>query len=113
MKFLLIMGALIAGAWFYLKPLPPGKGPDADAGKRAATAILRTLENYHGEKGYYPEELDYLVPDYLQRLPRLGAGRVFEYQRLNTTYRLTFNYASPLPVHCTYRPETRWRCEWL
>lgn len=112
-KFLIIMAALIGGAWYYYKPLPPGKGPEADAGKRAATVILRTLENYRGDRGAYPEELDQLVPDYLGKVPRLSTGRIFEYQRITYTYRLTFNYASPFPVHCTYRPETKWACEYF
>lgn len=113
MKFLFIMACLIGGAWYYFRPQPPGKGPEADAGKRAATPVLRTLENYRGDHGAYPAELDDLVPDYLSKLPHLNKGRALEYQRISQTYRLTFNYASPFPVHCTFRPESKWKCEYF
>lgn len=113
MKFLIFLAALLGGAWYLYKPLPPGEGPNADAGKRAATPILRTMESYRGERGSYPEDLEYLVPDYLSKMPRLGNGVPFEYQRLGSSYELTFNYTNPLPVHCTFRPESKWTCEWF
>ena len=113
MKFLLIVIALIGGAWHFYKPLPPGQGPAADAGKRAATPVLRTLESYRGARGKYPEDLEDLVPDYLSRMPRLSNGVPFEYERLGSSYGLTFNYTNPLPIHCTFRPGSKWSCEWF
>lgn len=113
MKVLLLLAALIAGAWMYYKPLPPGKGPNAAAGMRAGAAIVQTLESYRSARGVYPMNLEDLVPEYLGSLPRLSNGSSFEYQRLGGSFKLTFNYTTPLPVHCNYEPATRWACEWF
>jgi len=112
-KFLLIVGIIAGAAWYHFKPLPPGKGPAADGGKRAATVILRTIENYRGARGYYPGSLEDLVPEFLAGIPTLSNGSRFEYLRLGMNYKLTFNYESPLPVHCSYMPTTQWSCEWF
>jgi hypothetical protein len=112
-KFLLFFAALVGGGWYYFKPLPPGKGANADAGKRAATVILRTVETYRGATGVYPMHLEDLIPDYLSSIPRLSNGSQFEYERLGWNYKLTFNYTNPLPVHCNYMPATKWECEWF
>jgi len=112
-KFLLVLCALAAGAWYYLKPLPPGVGPNADAGKRSATVILRTLENYRGDHGAYPVSLEDLIPSYLAGVPKFANGSSFDYVRLGLTYKLTFNYTNPLPVHCSYQPAAKWSCEWF
>ena len=113
MKMLLVLALLLGGAWTYFKPLPPGKGPNAAAGMRAGTAILRTLESFRGSRGVYPLSLEDMVPEYLSGLPRLSNGSSWEYQRLGGSFKLTFNYANPLPVHCSYEPGTKWACEWF
>ena len=113
MKLLIILAIMAGAVWYYFKPLPPGKGPSADAGKRAAVVIQRTLENYRGDHGGYPQALEDLIPSYLGSVPHLSNGRTFEYQRLGLNYRLTFNYASVLPVHCSYEPSAKWACEWF
>lgn len=113
MKFLLVLAALCGAGWYYLKPQPPGKGPNADAGKRAAVPILRTLENYRGEHGAYPMSLEDLIPSYLAGIPRLSNGSSWDYTRLGANYKLTFNYTNPLPVHCSYHSATKWECSWF
>ncbi|HTS87670.1 MAG TPA: hypothetical protein VMG41_04195 [Gemmatimonadales bacterium] len=113
MKFLLFIAAVVGALWYFYKPLPPGKGPGADTGKRVAVVIQRTLENYRGDHGGYPQALEDLVPTYLSSVPLLSTGRTFDYQRLGLNYKLTFNYANPLPVHCSYEPATKWQCEWF
>jgi hypothetical protein len=113
MKYLLVLAVLAAAAWFYFKPLPPGKGPDADHGKRVAGALIQTLESYRSARGLYPPDLDDLVPDYLSGVPVLGNGSSFSYTRLGANYKLSFNYSNPLPVHCIYEPTTHWSCEWF
>jgi hypothetical protein len=112
-KFLLVLAALCGAGWYYLKPQPPGKGPNADAGKRAAVPILRTLENYRGEHGAYPMSLEDLIPSYLAGIPRLSNGSSWDYTRLGANYKLTFNYTNPLPVHCSYHSATKWECSWF
>ncbi len=113
MKFLLVLAALLGGAWAYYKPLPPGKGPNAAAGMRAGDVIVGTLETYRSARGVYPLSLEDLVPEYLGSMPRLSNGSSFDYERLGATFKLTFNYTTPLPVHCSYQPGTRWACEWF
>jgi hypothetical protein len=112
-KFLLVLASIAGMTWYYLKPLPPGVGPNADAGKRAATAILRSLESYRGDHGMYPETLEELMPAYLSKRPMLSNGRRFSYQRIVSNYKLTFNYTNPLPIHCSYEPARKWYCEWF
>jgi hypothetical protein len=112
-RFLFVLAVTLGATWYYHKPLPPGKGPSADAGKRQATVVLRGLESYRGDHGAYPEDLEALVPEYLSKLPLLSNGSPFDYQRLGANYRLTFNYTNPFPIHCTYEPATRWDCDWF
>lgn len=114
MKLVLFLAALAAGAWFYFGPLPtPGQGPNAAAGMRAGNAIVQTMEGYRSARGVYPMSLEEMVPEYLAGLPRLSNGSSFEYQRLGATFKLTFNYTNPLPVHCNYEPATKWECSWF
>lgn len=113
MKFMLVVVLLVAGAWFLFKPLPPGKGPEAEKGKRVATVVAGAIESYRGARGIYPDDLDGLVPDFLAGVPKLSNGSSMEYQRLGNNFKLTFNYSNPLPVHCTIQQGTKWDCEWF
>jgi hypothetical protein len=115
MKFMLVVGALIAAAWFYLKPLPPGVGPVATSAMRASDGVVNAIESYRSSRGLYPGSMEDLVPDYLGRVPRLKNGASLEYRRLGANYQLTFSYTNPLPVHCTHEPKQTkaWACEWL
>jgi hypothetical protein len=113
MKFLLIMGLAIGAGWYYLRPNPPGTGPEAQAAERAGQTYLDAIERYHAERGGYPLSLDDLVPDYLASRTHRSNGTEPEYQRLGASYKLTVNYTNPLPVHCAWQPGTRWVCEWF
>ena len=113
MKFILVVAALVGGLWVYLKPLPPGQGPNAQAGMRAASVVISTIEQYKSSRGVYPLAMDDLIPEFLSGLPHLSNGSSLEYQRLGPTYKLTFNYTNPLPVHCNYQPGQKWQCEWF
>ncbi len=113
MKFLIVLAVIAAVGWFYLKPLPPGKGPDAAKGMRASSAVLQAIESYHSARNVYPLTLDDIVPEFLSGVPHLSNGSTLEYQRLGPTYMLTFNYANPLPVHCSIQPGKKWACEWF
>jgi hypothetical protein len=113
MKFLLVIAVLIAVAWFYFKPLPPGKGPNAEAGMRSAARVMQAIESYHSARGLYPAGMTDMIPEYLTGVPHLSNGSTFEYERLGARYKLTFNYTNPLPVHCSYESGKRWECEWF
>jgi hypothetical protein len=113
MKFLLVVAVLAAVAWYYLKPLPPGQGPNAQIGMRASVPILQSIEAFRNARGVYPLTLDDVVPEFLNGVPHLPNGSTFEYQRLGVSYALTFNYSNPLPVHCSYDGTKKWKCEWF
>jgi len=113
MKFMLVLVVLGAVGWYYLKPLPPGKGPDAAKGMRVSNAVIQSIESYHSDGRGYPASLEDMVPQYLAGVPHLSNGSSLEYQRLGARFKLTFNYANPLPVHCSYEPGKKWACEWF
>jgi hypothetical protein len=46
-------------------------------------------------------------------VPHLSNGSTLDYQRVNQSFKLSFNYANPLPVHCTIYPGKQWACEWF
>jgi hypothetical protein len=113
MKFLIVLAVIGAVGWYYLKPLPPGKGPDAAKGMRVSNAVVQAIESYHSARNTYPVTLEDMVPEFLGGAPHMSNGSSIEYQRLGQTYKLTFNYANPLPVHCSYQPGKKWACEWF
>ena len=115
MKFMLVVALLAGAAWYVVKTqLPqPGQGPVAAAGKRASNAVIQASENYHSARQVYPQGVEDMIPEYLSGMPRLPAGASIEYERLGPTFKLTFNYKNPLPVHCSFQPATQWVCEWF
>lgn len=115
MKFMLVLAGLIAGAWFYFKPLPPGQGPVAASAMRTGSAVVGAIESYKSNRGMYPFTLDEMVPEFLGAVPKLKNGATLEYSRIGADYKIQFNYTNPLPVHCSHEgKETKaWTCEWL
>ncbi len=113
MKFILVLAILAAVGWYYFKPLPPGKGPDAAKGMRVSNQVVGSIEAYKGAHQMYPSTLDEMVPEFLAGAPHMSNGSTLEYQRLGASYKLTFNYANPLPVHCSISPGKKWECEWF
>lgn len=115
MKFMLVVALLAGGAWYAVKTQvpPPGHGPEAAAGKRASGTVLQALDNYKSQHQVYPQGLEDMIPENLSGLPHLPNGVSIEYQRLGPTFKLTFNYYNPLPVHCSFEPATQWVCEWF
>jgi len=61
----------------------------------AAAPIIRSLEQYHGKYGGYPPDLDALVPEFMDAIPKAPFGtRVWEYDRAtkegeSEAYRIT------------------------
>lgn len=114
MRVLLVLAALIAAGWYFLKPLPPGKGPKAQTAMRQMAPVIQAAEAYRSANGLYPADLDELVPQFLPGTPRLAQGGSVEYSRLMGRYKLTFSYSDPLPIHCDWRPERpKWECAWF
>lgn len=93
---------------------PPGTGPQAELGLAMAEKIIIGLDRHLADVGYYPQNLDSLVPNYLEVNPqRDTVSKIkFTYFPGNTTYSLRFIYETPAgTVECNYAPvEKRWRC---
>lgn len=113
MKKLFLL-ALLAGAVYlgYLaRKEKPGEGPKARKGKAAVQPVITALEAYRSAHNGYPADLDDLAGEG-GGLPSEILGHPLGYERHGATYDLTFHYATPLPVHCTYTPP-RWKCGFL
>jgi hypothetical protein len=113
MKFILVLVVIGAVGWYYFKPLPPGKGPDAAKGMRISNGVVSAIESYRSDHQMYPPTLEDLIPSYLGSVPHLSHGSSLDYQRLGASFKLTFSYANPVPVHCTIAPGKKWECEWF
>ncbi|HWQ90230.1 MAG TPA: hypothetical protein VN673_01070 [Clostridia bacterium] len=102
----------------------PGKGRKAEAGYRAAAPVIAALEEFHSDRGRYPESLDELVPGYLSdKRALLYRGRAqpvnapsqdnsipeqeFGYHREGGTYTLSFSYTGPGMNRCFYDSGTK------
>ncbi|QRN84086.1 hypothetical protein JR338_04900 [Chloroflexota bacterium] len=48
-------------------------------GQRDGDLIIAVIDVYNADQGVYPEDLDSLVPDYLDEIPKAPHGR-FEYK---------------------------------
>jgi hypothetical protein len=113
MKTLLLIVLILAGAYFYLSKQKPGVGPKAEAGFRASAPIISAIDQFKTVKNGPPGILSELTPEYLPTVPREINGHPILYTIRPDGYELTFSYADPLPVHCTYMPSTKWKCGWL
>jgi hypothetical protein len=112
MKFLLVVAILVGAGWYFYHPLPPGQGPKAEEGKRAAGRVVAMIGLPRGE-GRLPCRPRRPDPDYSAGVPHMTNGRPYDYERIGGRFQLTFNYTNPAPVHCTIEPERKWKCEWF
>ena len=110
--FLLVLlaGAVYLG--YLVQKEKPGEGPKARTGKAATQPVINALESYHAAHSVDPPDIEVLAAEG-GGLPSQILGHPLRYERSGATYDLTFSYATPLPVHCTYNPETRWKCGFL
>ncbi|MEP7324324.1 MAG: hypothetical protein ABI836_00120 [Gemmatimonadota bacterium] len=107
---LLFAGAVYIG--YLAKKEKPGEGPKARTGKAASQPVIDALERYHVIHAVYPPDIEVLSAEG-GGLPSQVLGHPLRYEREGAMYNLTFSYAQPLPVHCTYNSETRWKCGFL
>ena len=110
--FLLVLlaGAVYLG--YLVKKEKPGEGPKAKAGKAQAQPVINALETYRTAHAVYPPDLDALSGEG-GGLSGQVLGNQLKYERFGAVYDLTFSYTTPLPAHCTYNPETRWKCGYM
>lgn len=112
MKFMLVVAIIVGVAWYYFKPLPPGKGPEAQRAMRVGTMVAGAVEAYRSARNGLPLNLMDMVPQFLPSVPHLKMGGV-AYERLGANYKITVSYADPVPKHCSMQMGTRWTCEWF
>lgn len=110
--FLLALLAGIVYVGYLARKEKPGEGPKARTGKAAAEPVIEALEAYHATHSVYPPDIEVLATEGTP-IPGQVLGHPLSYEREGAVYHLTFSYAQPLPVHCTYNPETRWKCGFL
>ena len=110
--FLLALFAGAAYVGYLVWKEKPGEGPKAMTGKAATQPVINALESYHAIHNVYPPDIEVLSAEG-GGLPSQILGHPLQYERSGATYDLTFSYATPLPVHCTYNPETHWKCGFL
>jgi hypothetical protein len=98
-----------------------GEGFKAKRGYKAATPIIVALDKFHEERGYYPDDLNQLVPAYLPAksliLPQgltAGIQRIetsrssgFGYENDSDSYSLNFSYIGPGINYCFYDSKTK------
>lgn len=113
MKTLILIVAILAGAYYYLSQQKPGVGPKADAGFKTCARVIAAIEQFKQARSGPPGMLMELNPEFLANVPREVNGHPILYEIRPDGYELTFSYADPLPVHCTYMPKTKWKCGWL
>lgn len=93
---------------------PVGTGPQAERGFAASEKIIVALDRYGTELGGYPQNLNDLVPSYLEANPQKDAASEVKlsYFPGRGTYSLRFIYENTTgTVECNYTPvEKRWRC---
>jgi hypothetical protein len=111
--FLVILVAGAAYIGYLAQKEKPGEGPKARTGKAAAQPVIAALESYHAAHNVYPPDIEDLSTEGGGGMPSQIDGHPVRYERYGATYSLTFSYATPLPVHCTYNPETHWKCGFL
>lgn len=110
--FLLLLVAGAAYVGYLVWKEKPGEGPKASAGKSASQPVIDALERYRFAHNAYPADYEVLSAE-AGGLPSQVLGHPLRYERSGEGYDLTFSYATPLPVHCTYNPATRWKCGFL
>ena len=74
--------------------------------------LISALNQFHTEKGYYPQKLEELTPHYLLSLLNTGAigNPNFEYQVLGTEYELSFSRPSERFFNClVYSPDKNYQ----
>ena len=89
---------------------PPGVGDKAEQGYAASEPVITALEQFKADKGFYPETLAELVPDYLSAVPTKDDVLDFSYRKTGESFEFSFHYIGPGMNTCTYTPEGGWQC---
>lgn len=112
---LIVLGLLGAAGWWGWRTYkeanePPGVGVKAERGYRACEPIITALSRYQDDHGGYPNNLEALVPDYLEAVSLSVNDMPILYGLKEQSYTLEFSYVGPGMNHCSYSPELEWDC---
>jgi hypothetical protein len=112
LKFLIVISLVIILACNTILPTeePPGVGDKAEHGYELSEPVIAALEQFKTDKGFYPEALAELVPDYLSTVPTKNEVLDFSYSSTGDSFAFSFHYIGPGMNTCTYTPEEKWRC---
>ncbi|HEX2698360.1 MAG TPA: hypothetical protein VHM28_11690, partial [Anaerolineales bacterium] len=94
---------------------------EINKGIQMGNQIVKAIEAYHTDMGFYPSDLTALMPHYLSIVPITEAGRPFFYRLFDAAspmapevYWLAFRIDSMSHVTCTYmRRLDYWDCNYL
>ena len=89
---------------------PPGIGEKAEQGYAISEPVIAALEQFKIDKGFYPDALTELVPEYLSAVPTKDEILDFSYRKTEASFAFSFHYIGPGMNTCTYTPEEKWRC---
>lgn len=93
---------------------PPGRGAVSERRYRDAAPIISALSAFHRARGFYPDSLVTLVPEFLTAdlaIARRSSEEPLGYARTLAGYTLSFRYFGPGSNHCEYRPDASgWTC---
>lgn len=103
----LLTASMISGCHLYGPA--PGEGIKAEYFYLNAKPIIQALEAYQKTMGNYPDTLEALKPDYLNRID--WPSRM--YQKTENGYELWFSYEGPGVNSCVYKPAGGWECSGL
>ena len=107
---LLLIAIPILACGLIATPEPPGVGEKAEKGYTACDPIIAALEQFHADKGAYPESLAELVPDFIASVPAEVNDEPISYSKTGESYSLAFHYIGPGMNTCTYTPKDKWHC---
>ncbi|MBN2007587.1 MAG: hypothetical protein JXA21_29850 [Anaerolineae bacterium] len=79
--------------------------------RKDADTLVLAIEQFRTDAGKYPDTLNNLVPEYLERIPQLPGNAQFEYQFEGDKYSLSYAYPSIAPVFCHYTQNFGWYCD--
>ena len=94
----------------------PGNGEQAEAGYASAKKIIAGLDHFQKENGKYPQNLNELVPRFLEKNPQKDENAEIKFtyfpDQEKNTYRLRFIYEAPAgTAECNYSPDDKnWNC---
>jgi hypothetical protein len=80
------------------------------AGQKVAEPIITALEQYHADKGVYPEKLSLLVPQYLSEIPNPTSEQKFSYGLWDAGEGFLLGFLVEEDSGCGYTPRFGWDC---